>query len=416
MAKSDRKLRFGVVFAAWFLYTLSICLKMVYSSSMAAVKVEYEASNLITSLPITIHYVLYAGIQFALAYFVTKINIKRYMAINFVVAGVSFISVFFYSPVWYIGFVLALNGITLGPVWCGSILIMTKFFSKSAMKKALLFVTSGFSIGSAMSFGISSLAISLGNWRISFLIVGLAFLVATVYYLYIVTAAEKAGVKPEEESPAVQKETYKPSRVSAKNLLYMSIIATFFGSMLYYGFTHWLPTILLDNFDISTVKATLVSTLFPTVVYIGPILATLLVDKVKDDFKICVVSSIAISVFGLILAFVFKLNIVLTVAVILVLGVLLRLINNLFASLVPIHVKDYVNAGTTSAVLNASACLSAALSPFLISLVLDASGNDWQVLFFVLFGVAIVLLLICGGFTALDIVKRKKAQNARNND
>ena len=416
MAKSNKRIVYGLILSCWLVYTLSMCLKMAYSASMAEIKDEYGVNNVTASLPLTLYYVFYAIIQFSLALFMTKINLKLYMGITFTVSGLSFISIFFYSPVWYIGSVLVVNGITLGAVWCGSVLIFAKYLSPSVMNKALLFMGAGFSVGSAMSFAISSLAISLGNWRISFLIFGIAFLLSTFYMLYAVIRAEKAGLQPDEESVSVKKQTYKATKISAKPLLIMAIIAVFFASILYYGFTNWMPTILKNNFGIANAKATLITTLFPIVVYLGPVLSAVLVDKVKNDFAISVATAVAISVVGLVLCYVFRLNIVLTVAVILVLGIMLRLVNNLFACLIPLHIKDYINAGKTSAVVNASACASAAISPFLIAFILDESGNDWKLLFFVLFGFSLVMLAICCVFLIADGVKRKKTKIINNVD
>lgn len=384
---------------------------MAYSASMIAIKDEYGVSYTVVSLPITLYYVFYAIIQIAIVFFITKINLKHYMAITFTVSGLSFISVFFYSPVWYIGSVLAVNGITLGAVWCGSIFIFAKYLSRNIMNKAILFMGAGFSVGSAMSFAVSSFAISFGNWRISFIIFGIAFLFATSYMLYSVIRAEKAGIKPEEENISLKTQTYKTEKSSAKPLLVMAIVATFFASILYYGFTNWMPTILKNNFGVTDAKATLITTLFPIVVYLGPVLATVLVDKVRNDFTVSVITAVAVSVIGIILCYVFNLNIVLTVAVILTLGILLRLANNLFDCLVPLHIKDYINAGKTSAVTNASACVSAAISPFLIAYILDESGSDWKLLFFVLFGISVLMLAICSVFLIVDSIKRRKKKS-----
>ena len=115
--KLDGRLEFNVVLSCFLAYAFSMCMKMAYSASMAAIKDEYGISNIIASLPLTLYYVFYAIIQFALALFITKINIKRYMLITFSLSGVSYISLFFFSPVWYVCAVLALNGMLHGAVW-----------------------------------------------------------------------------------------------------------------------------------------------------------------------------------------------------------------------------------------------------------------------------------------------------------
>ena len=311
---------------------------------------------------------------------------------------------------------LSINGITLGAVWCGSVLIFAKYLSPRTMNNALLFMGAGFSIGSAMSFGISALAMHLGNWRISFLIFGIAFLLSTFYMLYAVIRAEKARIRPIEERVTVKKRVYKAEKLSAKSLFVMSIVGTLLVSILYYGFTIWMPTILKNNFNVSNAKATLITTLFPIVVYLGSILSVLFADKVKNDFIVSTITSATVSVIGIILCYIFDLNIVLTIAVILTLGILLRIVTYLFDCLIPLHIKDYINAGKTSAITNASSCIAAAISPFLIAFILDESGNDWKLLFLVLFGFSLVMLAVCVIFLIVDSIKRRKEKSTQNVD
>ena len=414
MVKTNKGITFGLVLSCWLVYTLSMCMKMVYSASMAEIKDEYAINNLPASLPLTLYYVFYTIIQVALAMFMTKINLKLYMIITFSVSGLSFISVFFYSPVWYVSSVLALNGITLGAAWCGIMHIFSKYLTQNAMKNALLFMAAGFSVGSAASFAVSSLAISLGNWRISFIVFGAAFLFATFYMLYAVERAQRAGIRPDDENVSLKAQNYNAEKSSVKPLLIMSMIAVFLASILYSGFTNWMPTILKDNFSgFTNARATLITALFPIAVYLGPVLSSVLVDKLKNDFAVSVITSVAIAVVGLALCYVFRLNIVLTVALILFLGISLRLISNVFASLVPLHIKNYINAGKTSALINASACGSAAISPFLIAFILDESGNDWKIMFFILFGFALVMLAICFAFFIFDVIKRRKEKSTQ---
>ena len=100
------------------------------------------------------------------------------MAVTFTVSGLSFISVLFFSPIWYIDVIMALNGITLGAVWCGSFMVFAKYLSQKTMNVALLFMSAGFAVGGAVAFGIGALSIYLNNWRISFFVFGAAFLVS----------------------------------------------------------------------------------------------------------------------------------------------------------------------------------------------------------------------------------------------
>lgn len=415
MAKSEKRIVFGLILSCWFVYVCSMCMKMAYSGAMASIKQEYGVSNVTASLPLTLYYSFYAGIQFILALIMTRINLKIYMAVTFTVSGLLFIAVFLFSPMWFIGTALAINGITLGAVWCGSVFIFGKFLSQKTMSNALLFMAIGFSFGSALSYGISALAVGLGNWRISFLIFGIMFLLSTAYMFYALLRAEKAGIKPKEEKVILKKQVYKAEKSDVKPLIIMAIITVFFACLLYYAFTNFMPTIMESLFGTSKSDANLITTIFPAVVYVGPVLAVICCNKFKNDFLVTFTFCVLSAAISLILCFVFDINVILTVAVILALGICLRLLNSLFGSLVSLHTREYVNSGKTAALINAVACVAAAVSPFLISLILDLSGNDWKLSFLVLFACAGVMALESLAFLAVRQIKRKKEKTPIDN-
>lgn len=407
-SKANKRIILGLILSCWLTYTFSISMKMAYSASMAAIKEEYLISNTAASLPLTLYYVFYAVIQFALALFITKINVKAYMAVNFVISGLSYISVLFFSPIWYLDVVLAINGITLGAVWCGAVLVFSKYMSQKTMDGALLFMSAGFAVGGALSFGVGALAIHLNNWRISFLVFGLAFLFSTFYELSAISRAERAQLSPKEEDVPLKKQTYKADGISAKPLFIMSTVAVFFASFLYYGFNNWMPKILFDIFGLTNAKATLITTLFPIVVYFGSILSVFICNKIQNDFLVSFIFSLVVAVIGFILAYLYDINVVLTVAIILVLGIFLRFLCNLFAVLTPLHIREHINSGKTSATINASASVSAAISPTVIALVLDASGGEWRTGFLILFAVAVLTLTVCLTFYVMNLIKKRQ--------
>ncbi|MBO4594481.1 MAG: MFS transporter [Clostridia bacterium] len=415
MTKREKRITFGLILSCWLAYMLSMCMKISYSASMVAIKDEYDVPNVIASLPITLYYSFYAIIQVILAPIFSKINVKRYMMVTFVISGLSFLSIFFYSPMWYICSVLALNGIMHGSVWCGSIVTLNKHLSRKTMDKTLLFLSAAFSVGSALSFGLSSLSIHLGNWRITFITLGTAFLVTTLYMFFTITRMEKSDLKPvdDENGIPLKKRVYTAERPSAKPLFVLSLISVFFSSFLYYGFANWMPTILKSNFGLADSMATLITVLFPTVAYLGPVLSEFFCNRIKNDFLVIFLSAAVVTGISLLLCFVYGLNVILTIAVIVTIGIFLRLLNNTFGVLVPLHIKNYVNYGLTSADINASASASAAASPFMIALILDLSGNDWHTGFFVLFSITLLVLTLCSVFFAEDLYYQRKTKTLK---
>ena len=409
MAKNEKRFIFGLILSCWLSYMFSMCMKMAYSASIVEIQDEYLiSSNVIASLPLTLHYFLYALIQLFLVVLVEKINMKRYMLVTFVFSGLSFVSVFFYSPFWYVSAVFALNGITLGAVWCGSVMMFGKYLSPKTMNGALLFMGVGFSAGSALSFGVSSLVMRLGNWRISFIVFGSAFLVSSLYMLFSVFRAEKAGIRPAEEPLGEKPQIYQADKISSKYMLIMSTAAMFFLNILVYAFVNWTPRLLKSVYDYSNDKATLVSMFIPILGYFGQISAAFVSNRIKNDFITNGTISAAITVISLVLCFAFSIDVILTVAIILLLNLFSRGLDTCFGSLTSLHVRQYYNSGATSALTNSSACIAAAVSPFLIGLILDLSGGNWKTGFLALFGFAAITFSICFAFYLLNTLKHRE--------
>ena len=384
---------------------------MAYSGAMSAIKQEYDINNVIASLPLTLYYAFYAAIQFLLAAIMKRINLKLYMVVTFIISGLSFVAVFFFSPMWFIGTVLSVNGITLGAVWCGSIAIFGKYLSQKTMNNTLLAMMMGFSIGSALSYGVNAIAAAIGNWRFSFIVFGVAFLLSTLYFIFSLTRVEKAGIKPTEDKAVFKKQVYKAEKIDVKPLISMAIIILFISCVLYYAFMNFMPTILEKIFGITKAYSNLITTTFPLMVYVGPVLAVMFCNRLKDDFLVTFLGCFISTVISLILCLVLDLNFVLTVAIILFLGISLRMLNSLFISLVPLHTRDYVNSGKSAAIINAVGCIAAAVSPSFISLILDVSGNNWELTFWVLFMLSAVMLLISGVFWIISLIIHKAENN-----
>ena len=408
MDTAQRKVVFNLILSCWLTYTLSICLKMAYGASMTAVKEEYLlSSDLLAGLPITLYYLTYAVIQLFLAAFVGKIDLKRYLLFTCLPAGLLFVSVFVYSPFWYLNAVMAIDGVLLGAVWCGCMQLFKRLLPSSVLDRALLFMGAGFSAGSALSFGISALAMKLGNWRFAFLIIGSAFLLALFYMLLSVRSAEAAEPAPEEPIVKTAGPTWQMPRASAKPLIVMAAVTIFIECLLYYGFSNWMPTILKSNFDLAKERATLISILLPVVTYVGPVLAKAVGDKFKNDFASTAVLSAFATVPALILSRVYHWRLALTVAVIVLACVFLRAVSTLLGTFVSVHVSKYVNAGSSVAVINSFACVAAAASPLLVGAILDATGRNWTSCFLVLFALSVLMLVIPLLFMVIDKYRRR---------
>lgn len=408
--KTDKKVIFGLIASSFLLYLFSMCIKMAYSASLVQIIEEYGVSKTVASTPLTLYYVFYAVIQLFLAVIMSKINVKRYMTVTYVLSGLLFVSVFFYSPMWYLGAVLALLGITLGAVWCGIVFYYARFLTGKQMNDALMIMGVGFSVGSALSYVISAITMKIGNWRYSFLITGLLFIAATAYYIFSITRAEKSDLKitADGDGGARKSQVYQVERHSAKSLVIMAVITIFFVSLLYYAISNWMPTILKNVFGLENSEATLISTVFVMVVFVGPVMANVVSNKMKNDFLLSVLMAAAIVLISVAMYLWYDVNVALTVIIMGVSGIISKFILSLFCSVVSLHTRDYFNSGKTASITNSSACVAAAVAPTLIAMIVDLSDGDWGTGFLALIIIAAVSFVIPLGFLVAYYKRRSK--------
>lgn len=412
MEREHKKAAVHLVMSYWLTYTLSICLKLTYGTSMMVIKEEYMIpSAMLLGLPITLHYLTYAVIQLILAVVIGRLRFKRYLLLTFLPAGLLYASVFAFSPVWYLNVVMALGGVLLGAVWCGALQMFRKFLPPPVLTRSLLFMSIGFSVGSMLPFAVSALSMKLGNWRYSFLVFGVLFVLASLYLAWALRRAEVSGLNPGDRAETKEARPL-PSmpRAAAGALVAMAIAIIIVQSVLYYGFSNWMPTILKSNFHLANERATLLSTLLPLVSYAGPVLAQFSYNRLKSDYVSTSLLAGTCAVLALVLSLFYQMNLALTLILILGSCIFLRAVSMVESTLVPVHVGGVINAGSAAAVINAFACVAAAASPLMIGAILDAGGQDWSLCFLALFGLAVVMFVISVLFTVVHTVERRRQQ------
>ena len=168
-------------------------------------------------------------------------------------------------------------------------------------------------------------------------------------------------------------------------------IFNFFQTFGYYGFAAWVPTLLIAK-GIHVTQSLEYSFIIAIANPIGPVLCTLVADRMERKWQICC-AAVGIAVFGLLFAG------QMDPAMLIVLGVLITLSNNWLsysfhnyqAELFPTRIRS-----RAVGFVYAWSRLSAALSGLVIAFFLTVGGVE-AVFVFIAFSMLIVVLSI-GGF------------------
>ena len=193
---------------------------------------------------------------------------------------------------------------------------------------------------------------------------------------------------PQEEGEGTFAEIWQPPY--DKRAIILSVF-NFFQTFGYYGFAAWVPTLLIAK-GITITTSLLYSFVIAIANPIGPLLCTLIADKIERKWQVCL-GAIGIGVFGMLFA-----NAT-SPTMLIVLGVLVTLCNNLMSfsfhsyqsELFPTRIRSRAVGFVYS-----WSRLSAALSGLVVAYLLNLGGVN-AVFSFIAFAMLMVVVSI-GGF------------------
>jgi putative MFS transporter len=193
---------------------------------------------------------------------------------------------------------------------------------------------------------------------------------------------------PEEEGEGTFAEIWQPPY--DKRAIVLSVF-NFFQTFGYYGFAAWVPTLLIAK-GITITTSLLYSFVIAIANPVGPLLCTLIADKIERKWQVCL-GAIGIGVFGMLFANAAD------ATMLIVLGVLVTLCNNLMSfsfhsyqsELFPTRIRSRAVGFVYS-----WSRLSAALSGLVVAYLLNLGGVN-AVFSFIAFAMLMVVVSI-GGF------------------
>ncbi len=386
-----------LLFACYFLYLMSICIKMVYSAEMSEIIIDLESNKPSVSLGLLFYYLAYSVGQLVFSFIISKINLKWFITVCVSLTSLSFAMMLFASENWHLYLILFLNGFLQVGIWGGIMFFVGRYIPAKMSGFASKLLATGLALGTAFTYGTSALLIAFANWRYTFLFFSALSLISLIVFLLALTRAEcNLGFVFAEKLSSVKAEKSEESISEQK--IAQSIVSTvvFFSALtmliccIYYGVMGWFPNLLIENFAMPTKYSILITLLLPLCTTPSSFVIITLNEKAKSDYSILILFAAAVSGLCLLLYFVYAINIVLTVVCTVLALFALRGMMSLVGVFFPLKYKDKIESGKFSLIINSFAALAAGVMPYTISFVLERTG--WGIYFAILLAVALIAL------------------------
>ncbi len=395
---------------------------MVYSAEMIEIISAFSSTKSKISLGLTIYYGTYSIGQIILAPFIKKVNMKWFITVTVLLSGISFSLIGIADSLWQLYVIFGLNGFLQTGIWGGVMFFVGKYIPHELLGFSSKFLGTAMGCGTALTYGASAFFVVVASWKMTFVFFAALTVLSVFIFAISLRNAQKhlssvskiASVEhiieKEEERDSYDAETTFENRSSLLFRIIFLCALTFLFCCIYYAFNSWFPSLLSEKFSMPSEYAIFFTILLPLSQIFCPAITVSLCEKTKSVDKISFVFSLISALLLGVLCFTFSKNMIIVIIVSVIMLFLVRGIINLLSAYVPLQLKNYVDPGTFSLIINATATVSAAIIPPLAASVIESDSNGWLYFFIMLTALALLSALMFG----YSIIKNRFKSSGKN--
>jgi len=381
------------VFLCCMVYTASYLGRYSYSANITPIIDAFGASRADAGL-ITSFFFFSYGIGQILNGILCKYYPKRLIiSVSLIVSSILNLAVYAGIPFHLYKYLWLINGICLSILWPSLVLLLSETISKENLTKSALVMSLPVPIGTFIIYGASSLFVNAGHFEYAFLLAAFTMLIATAVWIAFFPKAF-SGARPVQQTAKSEPAGTKFSPALLGTILILAFFAV--GcNLVKDGLGTWVPAILKENFALPDSLSILLTLLLPVVSFFSAALDAYMHKKIPSFVKLCALWYIlAFVLIGLVILTVNSGPWLLVLALFGLIALFAHGINTLITSMAPLHMRDQINSGLLTGILNGCCYMGSAISSYGLGSVADKAG--WSGVFWLLFavcGVNVVLTL-----------------------
>lgn len=401
--EKNKKFYINFMLAAYVLYTVSIAIKLVYSAQLVEIGPYFNVDKTQLSIGLTIYYVIYSVVQLLVSPFIKNLDIKKFIGLTVVLSGVSFSLMMIVTSLWQIWLILALNGVLQVGIWGGCMCLFGKYFPDYLLKTVSNVMSTGMAVGTFLAYGFAAFFVAVLSWKYTFLFFGLLTIATVVYFWFSVKSMEKNVKKivfeSKNEKTEVELKSNDKGLLAIKIILYVGL-CSLFVTIVYYALTNWVPNLLKEVHGVPSSYSILITLLLPVGIFFGPFVGNYMCQKNDNYFASMIPLLLGATVVTILSIFLYKSNLLIAIVLCISILFLIRAAMTILLTYMPLKLRNVVDAGKSSIILNALACLSAAVVPFVTAIIMDTYGWTAFFTFVATTGVVSLILTIIGAVWA----------------
>ncbi len=394
----------ALIWLCWFNYSCAYVGKLSYAASINQIIGEFGVTHSEAGLVSTFLFFAYGAGQFVNGLLCKKYNIKWTVFFSITVSGLINLVVALTPSFEIIKYLWLINGFLLSMLWPCQIRLLTETLSKKYMARTGIIMGSTVAVGTVAVYLMSALFTKVNMFRLTFVMSAILLPASALLWLLTVSKIVKkisfaSPLEEDEEETVAPVGVVQDTTTMSKRALRLSIVMlalfAFFGNLIKDGLTTWVPSILLEQYDLGAAFSIVLSLALPFVTLLSNPFAIAFHKKLSDFVLQCAaVFLMSGTIIGIVIGSLSFGQVIITLICFALVCFLLASSHSVITSHFPLFMKGKINSGMLAGVLNGFAYLGSTVSSYGLGLVRELAG--WDAVFW-------LLLAICGAMCVIAV-------------
>ena len=389
---SSKKSNF-LIFLCWAAYTAAYVARLNYNASMVEILSQLGTTKEAAGTVSSFFFFAYGAGQLINGLLSKKYNTRYSVAIALAASSVINFSMTFCQGIDGMKYLWFCNGVFQSVLWSSLIKTLSDNLADSKLSKAVMVMSTTVASGTFASYGLAALFSYLKlDWTAIFYVSSiLAGVVAVVWFVGMSRIRRGRNEEAKAEIRKKVKLKYEPVFLISVAVILISAVTNGFIKD---GITTWVPSILKEEFGVSSSLSIIVTLLLPVLSIFGTSIVNKLHKKQKDENALNGIFYFAAIIFTVLIILTLNLKSV-PVTLILFGGIacLMSAVNNVITSIVPLYSRDRIDSGFSAGLLNTFCYVGSTLATSMLGRIADTKG--WNDVFICILIFTTVSFMVC---------------------
>ena len=411
----DRRVSLFLVVVCFAAYTLIGFSRSAYTAALAGIIDDGVFTKTAAGTINSSFYITYSLAQIFGSFYVDRFSPFKIISLGILGTILANVVMWLYPSFWVILLARSFSGLVQFGVWPAFLKIITEYIQPEHRGKSKFILPQGISTGSILSFLVAAIVLRVGTWKDLFTVTFVALGIVLVFFWVAVTMAQRRAVpvaaQKESKLPAASEQNRKKGenwKLIASSGALLFFISSFMSSIFGNGTGSWMPTLIMESYDLSPSFSSVLSTLATCSNLVGIFWVMVLYPKrVKNEAAAVGVYFLMILPLVVTMIFVGRIPLILTVALIVFSNMFRSAIHHFYTVEIPAKYQKYNKAGMMAGLINVAACLGSMTAGTVYGYTADNFGWSKTIMLWAIFVFIGMMASFCAAPVWKKFAKRK---------